>query len=471
MQTAEVRATLNVSSQPQREEPAMTHMIYPTTNLKATEQLVIERGEGVYVYDNQGRQYLEGMSGLWCTALGYGNEEIVATAAEQMRTLAYSHLFGGKTHPAAMALADKLAAMVPMDNPQVFLGNSGSDANDTQVKLLRYYFNAIGKPEKYKIISRERGYHGVTVAAAALTGLVPNHTHFSLPFEALGVLRTGAPHFYRDGLPGESEEEFATRRARELEELILAEGPETIAAFIAEPINGAGGVIVPPPGYFDKVQAVLRKYDIFMWDDEVICGFGRTGADFGATSFGIQPQLMSLAKALSSAYLPVSAAIVSGDIYEALVEPSAKVGVFGHGYTYGGHPVACAVASKVLEIYERDNLFERARVMGEYMQQKLRAFSSHPLVGEVRGMGMIAALELVANKRTRQPFDGNAVGGFCALRAQEHGLIVRAMGGNSIALCPPLIISEAQVDELLDKLGRALNETLAHVTREQLLVA
>lgn len=441
----------------------MTHMIYPITNLKATEQLVIERGEGVYVYDKRGRQYLEGMSGLWCTALGYGNEEIVEAAAQQMRTLAFSHLFGGKTHPSAMALADKLAAMVPMDNAQVFLGNSGSDANDTHIKLLRYYFNAIGKPEKYKIISRERGYYGVTVAAAALTGLVPNHTHFSLPFEALGILRTGAPHFYRDGLPGESEEEFASRRAQELEALILAEGPETIAAFIAEPINGAGGVIVPPRGYFDKIQAVLRKYDIFMWDDEVICGFGRTGADFGATSFGIQPQLMSLAKALSSAYLPVSAAIVSGDIYDAMVEPSAKVGVFGHGYTFGGHPVACAVALKVLEIYERDHVFERARVMGEYLQGKLQTFADHPLVGEVRGMGMIAALELVANKHTRQAFEGNAVGGFCALRAQEHGLIVRAMGG-SIALCPPLIISPAQVDELIEKLGRALDDTLAHVT-------
>ena len=449
----------------------MTHMIYPTTNLKATEQLVIGRGEGVYVYDTQGRRYLEGMSGLWCTALGYGNEEIVEAAAQQMRTLAFSHLFGGKTHPAAMALADKLAAMVPMDNAQVFLGNSGSDANDTQVKLLRYYFNVIGKPEKYKIISRERGYHGVTVAAAALTGLAPNHTHFSLPFEALGVLRTGAAHFYRDGLPGESEEEFASRRARELEALILEEGPETIAAFIAEPISGAGGVVVPPAGYFEKIQAVLRKYDIFMWDDEVICGFGRTGADFGATTFGIQPQLMSLAKALSSAYLPVSAAIVSGDIYDAMVEPSAKVGVFGHGYTYGGHPVACAVALKVLEIYERDDVFERARVMGEYLQGKLQTFANHPLVGEVRGMGMIAALELVANKHTRQAFEGNAVGGFCALRAQEHGLIVRAMGGNSMALCPPLIISQAQVDELIEKLGRALDDTLAHVTREQLLVA
>ncbi len=449
----------------------MSHVIYPTTNLKATEQLVIERGEGVYVYDNAGNQYLEGMAGLWCTALGYGNEEVVETAARQMRTLAYSHMFGGKTHPAAMELADKLSAMVPIDNAQVFFGNSGSDANDSLIKLLRYYNNAIGRPERYKIIARERGYHGVTVAAASLTGLPANHTHFSLPFEALGVLRTGAPHFYRDGLPGESEEEFASRRAQELEALILAEGPETIAAFIAEPINGAGGVVVPPPGYFEKIQAVLARYDILMWDDEVICGFGRTGAAFGADSLNIQPQLMTLAKALSSAYMPVSAAVVSGAFYEALVEPSAQVGVFGHGYTYSGHPVACAVASKVIDIYQRDQLFEHAASVGSYLQEKLADFRDHPLVGEVRGMGMIAALELVANRDTRQPFDGNAVGGFCQQRCQDNGLLVRAMSGNAIALCPPLILSREQVDELVDKLGRALDATLDHVKAEQLLVA
>jgi len=449
----------------------MSHIIYPTTNLKATEQLVIERGEGIYVYDNHGKQYMEGMAGLWCTALGYGNEEVVETAAEQMRTLAFCHMFGGKTHPAAMELADKLAAMVPVNNAQVFFGSSGSDANDSHVKMLRYYFNAIGKPEKYKIISRERAYHGVTVASAALTGLAPSHAHFSLPFDALGVLRTGAPHFYRDGLPDETEDEFADRRAAELEELILAEGPETIAAFIAEPINGAGGVVVPPRGYFEKVQAVLSKYDIFMWDDEVICGFGRTGADFGATSLNIKPQMMSLAKALSSAYMPVSAAIVSGDIYEALVEPSAQVGVFGHGYTYSGHPVACAVASKVIDIYQRDKLFEHAASVGAYLQSKLQAFASHPLVGEVRGMGLIAALELVANKDSRQPFADNVPAYFCQKACEDHGLILRAMGGNSLALCPPLIINELQVDELVDKLGRALDETLAYVSAQQLLVA
>ena len=449
----------------------MSHIIYPTTNLSAIEQMVIERGEGVYVYDNNGTRYLEGMAGLWCTALGYGNEEVVETAAEQMRTLAYSHMFGGKTHPVAMELADKLADMVPVQGAQVFFGNSGSDANDSLIKLIRYYHNAIGKPGKYKVIARERAYHGVTVAAASLTGLPANHTHFSLPFEALGVLRTGAPHFYRDGLPGETEEEFASRRAAELEELILAEGPDTIAAFIAEPVNGAGGVVVPPVGYFEKIQAVLEKYDIFMWADEVITGFGRTGADFGSTTFNIKPQMMTLVKALSSAYMPVSAAVVTGDMYEAMIEPSAQVGVFGHGYTYSGHPVACAVASKVIDIYQRDKLFEHAASVGDYLQEKLRGFADHPLVGEVRGVGLIAALELVANKESRQAFDGNAVGGFCQKICQDNGLLVRAMAGNAIALCPPLIITRAQVDELVDKLGRALDATLDHVTAQSLLVA
>ena len=450
----------------------MTHVIYPTTNLTATEQLVIERGEGVYVYDNEGKQYLEGLSGLWCTSLGYGNKELIDTTTEQMSKLAYSHLFGGKTHGPAMALADKLADMVPMDNAQVFFGNSGSDANDTQIKLLRYYFDAIGKPEKRKIISRERAYHGVTIASAALTGLPANHSHFHLPFEALGILRTGSPHYYRDAVPGESEEEFSSRRATELEQLILAEGADTIAAFIAEPINGAGGVVVPPAGYFEKIQAVLNKYDILMWDDEVICGFGRTGADFGASTVGIvKPQMMSLAKALSSAYMPISAALVQGDIYDALVQQSADVGVFGHGYTYSGHPVACAVALKTLEIYEREKLFDHAAKVGEYFMRRLGEFEGHPLVGEVRGKGLLAAVEMVANKTTGQAFAGGAIGAYCQQACQDNGLIVRAVAGSSIAMCPPLVITESQVDEMIEKLGAALDQTLDYVQSAKLLVA
>ena len=448
----------------------MNTMIYPTTNFKAIEQLVVARGEGVYVFDDKGKRYLEGMAGLWCTSLGYGNEEVIECAAEQMRTLTFSHMFGGKTHPAAMALADKLAAMVPVDDAHIFFGSSGSDANDTQIKLIRYWAEAIGKPQKHKIIARDKGYHGVTVASASLTGLPANHTHFQLPFEALGILRTGSPHYYRDAHAGETEDEFAQRRADELEALILAEDPETIAAFIAEPVNGAGGVIVPPKNYFNYINQVLDKYGIMMWSDEVICGFGRLGADFGANVLAMQPQMMSLAKALSSAYMPLSAAIITGDMYEALVDPVGEVGVFGHGYTYSGHPVACAVASKVLDIYARDRLFEHAADVGAYLHQQLAGLAEHPLVGEVRGMGLIGGVELVANKAQKTAFAGNAVAAYCQRQCEEGGLILRALGGNTIAICPPLIITREQIDELVSVLGAALDGTLDYARREGLLI-
>ncbi len=328
----------------------MSHIIYPTTNFNTTETLTIERGDGAYVYDKQGKQYLEGMAGLWCTSLGYNNRELIDATAEQMGQLSFSHMFGGKTHQVGIDLADKLAEMVPVDNAQIFFGNSGSDANDTHIKMLRYYFNAIGKPEKFKIIARERSYHGVTVAAAALTGLPVNHTHFNLPFEAIGVLRTDAPHYYRGAQPEESEAEFVDRITNNLEQLIIKEGAHTIAAFIAEPVTGASGVIVPPAGYYEKVQTILNKYDILFWADEVITGFGRTGNDFGCTTMNIKnPDMMTLAKQLSSAYIPLSAAVIRGDMYAAMVEQTAEVGVFGHGYTYSGPPVACSDALKTMQ--------------------------------------------------------------------------------------------------------------------------
>ncbi|EAR59977.1 aminotransferase [Neptuniibacter caesariensis] len=450
----------------------MSTIIYPTTNLKATETLTLERGDGAYVYDNQGKQYFEALAGLWCTSLGYNNRELIDTVNQQMGQLSYSHMFGGKTHQVGMDLSEKLSAMVPVENAKVFFGNSGSDANDTHIKMLRYYFNAIGKPEKYKIIARDRAYHGVTVAAASLTGLVPNHTHFDLPFEALGILRTDAPHYYRGALPGETEEQFVDRITNNLEQMILAEGADTIAAFIAEPITGASGVIVPPKGYYEKVQAILNKYDILFWADEVITGFGRTGNDFGSRTMGIEnPAMMTLAKQLSSAYMPISASVIRGDMYEAMIEPSAQVGVFGHGYTYSGHPVACAVALKTLEIYERDNIFGHAAEMGDYMQKRLREFADHPLVGEIRGEGMIAAIEMVANKATGKAFEGGAVGGFAMQACQNHGMITRAVAGSSLAFCPPLIINKDQVDEMIEKLSKGLDDTLDFVTREGLLEA
>jgi adenosylmethionine-8-amino-7-oxononanoate aminotransferase len=446
----------------------MTAMIYPTTNPEATEVMIVSRGEGPYIYDDTGKQYLEGMSGLWCTSLGYGNQEIIETARRQMEQLSFSHMFSGKTHPSAIELADKLAAMSPIDDARVFLGSSGSDANDTLVKLVRYHAVATGQPERVKIIAREKGYHGVSLASAALTGLPPNHAHFQLPFEALGILRTGAPHYYRCAVAGESEAEFVARRAAELEQLILAEGPETIAAMIAEPVNGAGGVIVPPAGYFEAVQEVLDKYGILLWDDEVICGFGRLGTAFGAEKLNMKPKMMACAKALTSAYVPLSAAVVSGDIADAIAGPAAEMGVFGHGYTYSGHPLGCAVASKVLDIYVRDGLFDHAATIGAYMARGLSKFADHPLVGEVSTIGLLGAMELVADKATKQPFEGMKVGQYCAKAAENNGLIIRPLGGNRIALCPPLIIQESHVDEIMDKLGRALDSTLDFVTAEGL---
>ena len=446
----------------------MTAMIYPTTNPSLSEQMVVARAEGPYIFDKQGKRYLEGMAGLWCTALGYGNEEIIEAAEQQMRELSFSHMFGGKTHSSAMELADKLSAMVPMSDGRVFLGNSGSDANDTLLKLIRYHAEASGQPQRIKVIARDQGYHGVTLASAALTAIPTNHAHFQLPFEALGILRTGSANYYRGAIEGESEADFVARRADELESLILAEGPDTIAAMIAEPVSGAGGVIVPPAGYFEAIQAVLDRYGIWLWDDEVICGFGRLGVDFGANKMTMRPKMMTLAKALSSAYVPVSAAIVEGDIADCINASATEVGVFGHGYTYSGHPLGCAVASKVIDIYLRDRIFDHAAEVGSYLQSCLAGFADHPLVGEVSGVGMIGALELVADKEIKKPFEGMRVGQFCAKAAEENGLVIRPLGGNRVALCPPLIIRREHVDEIGEKLSAALNATLDWVSAQGL---
>ena len=447
----------------------MSSIIYPVTNLAAVEQLNIVSGKGIYVFDDAGKQYLEGLSGLWCSALGYGNEELIAAISSQLKTLSYSHLFGGRTHPVVMELADKLAAMVPVEDAKIFFSNSGSEANDSQIKMLRYYGNAIGKPKKKKIIALDRGYHGVTVAAASLTGLPVMHSHFDLPVEALGILRADCPHYFRGKVGDESEDEFVSRLLKNLEKLILEEGSETIAAFIAEPLMGAGGVIVPPEGYLPKVQVLLKEHDIFLWADEVICGFGRTGNDFGSTTMGIKPDLMSLAKQLSSAYVPISAAVVPGEMFEAMAQQSADVGMFGHGYTYTGHPVACAAALKALEIYERDDLFARAAKMGVHMQSRLQEYAGHELVGEVRGKGLIGAIELVANKETGQAFSDGQVGAFAQRACQDAGLLLRVVSGSSVAFCPPLIIEEKQIDEMTEKFGRALTATFDYAKKEKLI--
>ncbi|NDW46830.1 aminotransferase [Ruegeria sp. PrR005] len=450
----------------------MAPVIYPTTNLSATEQLVLDHGKGIYVYDADGNEYIEGLASLWCTSLGYDNAEVIGAITDQLNKLPFSHTFGGKTHEPIMKLAEKLKAMVPVEDAYFFFGNSGSDANDTHYKMLRYYFNAIGKPEKRKIITRERGYHGVTVAAGSLTSLPANLAHFDAPVEALHILRSDAPHYYTGRQGNETEAQFVDRIIDNLEQQILAEGADTIAAMIVEPITGASGVIVPPEGYYEKLQALLRKHDILVWADEVICGFGRTGADFGCTTMGIKPDLMTFAKQLSSAYFPISASVIPGWMYEKMIAPSAAVGVFGHGYTYSGHPVACAAALKTLEIYERDKTFEHAAEVGAYMQEQLRAiFTDHPLVGEVRGKGLIAALELVSNKTTGATIEKGAGGATVQRLAQENGLLIRAVAGNSAALCPPLIITKEEVDEMLRRLKKAVDSAYAELKDKGLLAA
>jgi len=447
----------------------VANVLHPYTNLAVHEDkgpMIIESGKGIYVYDDNGKEYIEGLAGLWCTALGFGVEELAEVAAEQMRKLPYYHMFAHKSTNPSIDLAERVNDMVPIQNGRVFFANSGSEANDSLIKMVWYYSNSRGMPDKKKIISRQRAYHGITLVASSLTGLPNNHRSFDVPFDRF--IHTDCPHHYRGAEAGESEEDFSTRLAANLDQMIIDEGPETVAAFIAEPIMGAGGVVVPPATYFEKIQEVLKKHDVLFLDDEVICGFGRTGNAFGCETFGIQPDTMTLAKALSSAYLPISAVVINNEMYQGVMEESNRIGVFGHGFTYSGHPVAAAVAVKNLELMEERKVFAHAAKVGPHLQKGLRKFADHPLVGEVRGTGLIGAIELVADTATKRSFQpGQGVGAYLAERATEHGLIIRAMGDN-IGFCPPLIISEAEIDEMMVRLGKALEDTEAHVAKEGL---
>jgi 4-aminobutyrate--pyruvate transaminase len=450
-----------------RDVETLVHPYVNLARLRETGPLVIERGQGIFVYDTSGKPYIEGMAGLWCTALGYGNEELIETAAAQMRKLSFAHLFTGKSHDPAIELAEKLKEIAPVPISKIFFCNSGSEANDTQIKLVWYFNNALGRPHKKKIISRVKAYHGVTVAAASLTGLPGNHRDFDLPLP--GFLHAACPHHYRYADDGESEEAFASRLAAELEAMIIKEGPDTVAAFIAEPVMGAGGVIVPPKTYFEKITAVCARHDVFMISDEVICGFGRLGKMFGCDVLGFKPDALSIAKAMSSAYMPIAAVMIPERLYQALLIESNKVGAFGHGFTYGGHPVAAAVALKAIEIYARDRVIEKAAKRAPLFQARLRALARHPLVGEARGLGMIGAVELVADKAAKRSFAAqHGVGARAVEFAEQEGLIVRAVGGDTLALSPPLIIGATEIEELFDRLTRALDKTLDWVTRERL---
>jgi len=451
----------------------IANALHPYTDLKAHLEagpLVITRGKGVRVWDESGKEYIEAIAGLWCAALGFDNERLVEAAARQMRKLPFYHAFTAKSHEPLIDLSEMLIERAPAPMSKVFFANSGSEANDSAIKMIWYFNNALGRPKKKKLIGRVKGYHGITLASGSLTGLAANHRAFDLPLP--GFVHTITPHFYHGGKPGESEEDFATHCAEELEKLILAEGPDTVAAMFAEPVMGAGGVIVPPRGYFPKLQEVLSKYDILLVADEVICGFGRTGNYWGSQTFDIKPDMVTCAKALSSSYLPISAVMVNERVFQGLAEESHKIGTFGHGFTYSGHPVAAAVAVEALKIYDETNIIEHVRAVGAHMQKELkRRFAGSELVGEVRGVGLIAAVELVADKQSRTNFEPAAKAGpRLAKLCEKYGVISRAMMNDVLAFSPPLVITEAEIDEMLTRFGHALDELAVELRREKMAV-
>jgi 4-aminobutyrate--pyruvate transaminase len=428
--------------------------------------VIISGGNGVRVTDDAGKSYIDVVAGLWCASLGFSNERLVQAAAKQMRALPFYHAFASKSHEPMIELSEMLLTRAPVPMSKVFFANSGSEANDSAIKMIWYYNNARGLHEKKKVIGRIKGYHGITLASASLTGLPYNHKSFDLPLP--GFLHTMTPHFYHGALPGETEEDFATRCADELEKLILAEGPETVAALFAEPIMGAGGVIIPPTGYFPKIKAVLDKYDVLLVADEVICGFGRTGNYWGSQTMDVQPDILTCAKALSAAYLPISAVMVNERVFGPIAEESHRIGTFGHGFTYSGHPVAAAVAVETLKIYDETKMLDHVAEVGPYLQAELRRrFSDHPLVGEVRGTGLIAAIELVEDRATHRNFDPTRkVAARTAKHMESFGIIGRPLPGDGLAFSPPLIITKSELDEVFDGVARGLEAVMQDLARD-----
>ena len=449
----------------------IANVLHPYTDLKMHQEIgpvVITRGEGVRVFDDTGKEYIESVAGLWCASLGFSNERLAKAAYDQMIKLPFYHAFTAKSHEPMIDLAEMLIQRAPVPMSKVFFANSGSEANDTAIKMVWYYNNALGRHAKKKMIGRIKGYHGITIAAGSLTGLPANHRSFDIPLP--GFIHTMTPHHYHGAEPGESEEAFATRCAQALDDLIVAEGPDTVAGFIAEPIMGAGGVIVPPRTYFEKIQAVLRKHDVLFIADEVICGFGRTGNYWGTQTMGLTPDILTCAKALSSSYLPISAVMVNDRVFQALASESHKIGTFGHGYTYSGHPVPAAVAIETLKIYDEMDVVGHVRTVGAHLHAELhRRFGGHELVGEIRGVGMIAAMELVADRATHRNFDpGLKIGARLVKLCEANGVIGRTLANDSLAFSPPLIMTTDEVDLMLDRVGKSLDELTVQLRRESI---
>lgn len=439
-------------------------VLHPFTYLKnyaagETDPTIMETAKGVRITDATGREYIDGFAGLYCVNIGYGRTEVAEAIARQAYKLAYYHSYAAHTTEELAKLSDRLVRMAPGKMSKVFYGLSGSDANETQAKIVWYYNNLRGLPQKKKIIARERGYHGCSVVSGSMTGLSFYHDHMDLPVS--GILRTGVPHYYRGAAPGETEEDFSQRRADELEALILAEGPDTVGAFIAEPVLGTGGITPPPEGYWPKIQSVLDKYDVLLIADEVVCGFGRTGEWFGSQAFGMEPDLITVAKGITSAYVPLSACLLSESVWDVIASGADTFGLFSHGYTYSAHPLAATAALTNLDIIERDGLMGQAKARGDHLHQRLRdAFEGHPLVGEIRGHGLVGAVELVEAQDPLRRFEPRGkVSGALVKRARELGVITRALpNADTISFSPPFVVTEAELDQMVAGTRQALDD-------------
>jgi len=462
------RATRNLSL----EEMDKQSLLHPSTSFadhaKGTPR-IIETARGITIVEKGGKEYLDAFGGLYCVNIGYGRTEVADAIYAQAKKLAYYHAYASHSNEPAIRLADRVIGLAPANMAKVYFGLSGSDANETNVKLAWYYNNLRGKTGKTTIISRQRAYHGSTVFAGSLTGLPVFHKYFSLPVGP--VIHVSTPHHYWGAEPGMSERQFSRKLADELDRRIEKEGPETVAAFIGEPVMGTGGILIPPEGYWDEVQKVLKKHDVLLIADEVVCGFGRLGAMWGSEVYGIEPDFITIAKGLTSAYLPLSGAIVSEKICQVILERSAEIGPLGHGYTYSAHPVSAAAALANLDILEREDLVGNAKRVGAYFQERLSAtFAGHPLVGEVRGVGLLAAVEFVADKKRKVAFEPKLrVAGRVSAAGYAEGVIARAMpNGDSLAFSPPLSITKAEADEVIARTKRATDKVTDELVRERL---
>lgn len=448
-------------------------VFHPNTNLRQFAQgelgdpTIVVSAEGIRIRDQNQREYIDAFASLWCVNIGYGRREIADALHRQALSLAYYHSHAGHSSEPVIRLTDRVLRMAPAGMSRIFWGLQGSDAHETQVKIVWYVNNVLGRPKKKKIIARQRAYHGLTVMSGSLSGLPDLHRAFDLP---LGPVRhTLAPYYYRRDDPAMSERDYARYCAAQLDALIEAEGPETVAAFIGEPVMGVGGILPPPEGYWDDVQKVLAKHDVLLMSDEVVCGFGRLGANFGATLYGMKPDMMSISKGLTSGYFPLAGSIVSERVWSWLEQGSDVYGPFAHGFTYSAHPLGAVVALANLDIIERERLIDNARTTGAYLNQRLReTFAEHDMVGDVRGVGLLACVEFVADKRKRLRFAPELkIGPRLAAACRADGLIVRPLPeGDMLGFSPPLIVTPADVDEIVGRCKRAVDRVVDELIRE-----